>query len=55
MDTLLSPKGVAEITGLKPKAIYKAIDEGELRAYRLRSRLRIRESDLEEWLTANMV
>ena len=50
---LLSPEDVAASCGLSRKAVYRAIERGELRAFRLCSRLRICAEDLEAWLVAN--
>ncbi len=55
MDVLLSPEDVASQCGLSRKAVYRAIDRGELKAARLCSRLRIRPSDVEAWVEANSV
>lgn len=52
---LLSPEDVAKRCGLSRKAVYRAIDRGELKASRLCSRLRIREEDMESWIEANRV
>lgn len=45
-----SPAEVAELVGLSRKAIYRAIDRGELRASRVTNRLRIRSVDVDAWL-----
>ena len=52
---LLSPEDVARHCGLSRRAVYRAIERGELRASRLCSRLRIRSQDVEAWITANSV
>ena len=52
---LLSPEDVAALCGLSRKAVYRAIERGELQASRLCSRLRIRPEDVESWLAANQV
>ena len=52
---LLSPEDVARHCGLSRRAVYRAIERGELRASRLCSRLRIRSQDMEAWITANRV
>ena len=46
---------VAEAVALHPKVVRRAIDAGELRAFKLRTRIRIRESDFEAWIDANRV
>jgi excisionase family DNA binding protein len=52
---LLSPEDVASQCGLSRKAVYRAIERGELRASRLCSRLRIRPADVEKWIEASKV
>jgi len=52
---LLSPEDVAHRCGLSRKAVYRAIERGELRASRLCSRLRVRAEDVEAWIEANAV
>ncbi len=52
---LLTVADVADLTGLSESAIYRAVANGELRASRLRGRLRILFSDLEEWIETNRV
>lgn len=47
---LLSVKDVAQFCGLSEKAVRRGIDDGELHAVKLRSRLRVGPQDLEEWL-----
>jgi excisionase family DNA binding protein len=46
---LLSPEQVARRCGLSRRAVYRAIERGELRASRLCSRIRIRAADVEAW------
>ena len=46
---------VAEATGLSSNAVYRAIAAGELRASKLRRRLRVQRADLEAWIDANVV
>ena len=53
--SLLSPEQVARRCGLSRKAVYRAIERGELPASKLCSRLRIRAEDVEEWIAANEV
>lgn len=50
-----SPKEIARLCGLSPRAIYRAISRGELRATRLCGRLRCRTADVEEWIERNLV
>lgn len=54
-DALLTPEQVARRCGLSRRAVYRAIERGELPAVRLCSRLRILLGDFEAWLTANRV
>jgi len=48
----LRPAEAAELTGLSTRAIYRAIERGELRATRLCSRLRIPRDAFEDWVDA---
>jgi excisionase family DNA binding protein len=48
--TFLRPSEAAELTGLSTRAIYRAIERGELRAARLCSRLRIPRPAFDEWV-----
>lgn len=50
---LLSIKQVANACQLSEKAVRRAIDDGELPAVKLRSRLRVVPQDFEAWITAN--
>jgi excisionase family DNA binding protein len=50
---LLAPNEVAALCGLSRKAVYRAIERGELPASKLCSRLRIRPEDLDLWIEAN--
>jgi excisionase family DNA binding protein len=50
-----SPKEIASLCGLSPRAIYRAISRGELRASRLCGRLRCRTVDVEEWIARSLV
>lgn len=47
---LYTPNEVAEISGFHRQVIYRAIRRGELRAFRICKRIRIKEEDLEEWI-----
>ncbi|HET8536791.1 MAG TPA: helix-turn-helix domain-containing protein [Solirubrobacteraceae bacterium] len=53
--TFLRPSEAAEITGLSTRAIYRAIERGELRAARLCSRLRIPRAAFDEWVERCLV
>jgi excisionase family DNA binding protein len=50
-----SPREIASLCGLSPRAIYRAISRGELRASRLCGRLRCRTVDVEAWIERNLV
>ena len=52
---LLSPEVVARRCGLSRRAVYRAIERGDLRASRVCSRLRVRPADLTDWLDRNRV
>lgn len=52
---LLTVERVAELTGLSRRSVYRAVDAGELDAYRLRGRVRIPEAALDAWLEAHRV
>jgi len=47
---LLTVKEVAEILRVSQPTILRMIDDGELRAIRVRNQWRIRRSDLDEYL-----
>src|SRR3954454_25206824 len=50
---LLSPTDVAAMCGLSRRAVYDAIKRGELRAFKLCSRLRISTGDVDAWLASS--
>ena len=52
---LLRPTEAAELAGLSTRAIYRAIQRGELRAVRLCSRPRIPREDFDEWIARSEV
>lgn len=52
---LLTVSEVAEATGLSSNAVYRAIAAGELRASKLRGRLRVQLADLDAWIDSNVV
>jgi excisionase family DNA binding protein len=52
---LLRVAEAAELAGLSTRAIYRAIERGELRAARLCSRLRIPRAAFEEWIEQSAV
>jgi excisionase family DNA binding protein len=52
-NRMLSVKETAEFLGVSPKLIYNRWSEMGLTAYRVRSLLKFRERDLENWLEKN--
>ena len=52
---LLRVSEAAELAGLSTRAIYRAIERGELRAARLCSRLRIPRAAFDEWIEQSAV
>lgn len=52
---LLNVAEVADATGLSRNAVYRAISAGELRASKLRGRLRVQLADLDAWIDSNVV
>ena len=52
---LLTVSEVGEATGLSSNAVYRAIAAGELRASKLRGRLRVQLADLDAWIDSNVV
>ena len=54
-EHLLSAEDVARLCGLSRKAVYRAVERGELKAFRLCSRLRIDPGAVEAWLEGNVV
>lgn len=55
MTLLLTPEEVGERTRLSTSVVYRAIRAGELPAFKVRRRLRIREADLDAWIEAGRV
>jgi excisionase family DNA binding protein len=53
--TFLSPDECARRAVLSRKAIYRAIQSGELLAFRVRARLRVPEEEFSRWMTADPV
>jgi excisionase family DNA binding protein len=51
----LRPAEAAELAGLSTRAVYRAIQRGELRAVRLCSRLRIPRDGFDEWVLRGVV
>lgn len=54
-ERFLTPRDVAEITGLHVAVVRRAIERGELKAFKLCSRLRIRRQDFDAWVEQNVV
>jgi excisionase family DNA binding protein len=53
LDTrLLTPAQIADSVSLSVKAVYRAIERGDLIASKLCGRLRVREDDVEAWIEA---
>jgi excisionase family DNA binding protein len=55
LGEFLTPREVADITGLHPAVIRREIDRGNLPASKLASRLRIRRADFEAWVQRGKV
>jgi excisionase family DNA binding protein len=53
--TFLSADECARRAMLSRKAIYRAIESGELLAFRVRARLRVPEDEFSRWMTADPV
>lgn len=53
LGRLLSIKEIAGACQLSEKAVRRAIDDGELPAVKLRSRLRITPQDFETWIASS--
>lgn len=51
----LSPQDVGEMVDLHPRVIQRAVNEGEIAAFKLRGRIRIKRTDLEAWIAGNQV
>ncbi len=51
----LRPTEAAALAGLSTRAIYRAVQRGDLRAARLCSRLRIPRDGFEEWIEQSAV
>lgn len=51
----LRPAEAGALAGLSTRAIYRAIQRGELRAVRLCSRLRIPREDFDDWVARGAV
>jgi excisionase family DNA binding protein len=51
----LSPKQVAAVLGLSRSAVYRLIEDGELRAYKVRGRLRVEPAEVRALKERNRV
>lgn len=51
----LSPQDVGKMVDLHPRVIQRAVNEGEIAAFKLRGKIRIRHADLDAWIEANRV
>ena len=49
------PGQIAEIFGVSPRTIYREIEDGNLRAIRIRGSLRVPLSELEAYLKRNQI
>jgi len=54
-EQLLSVEEVARLTGLSRRSVYRAVEAGELVAYRLRNRVLVSETSYRTWLDTNRV
>lgn len=54
-ERLLTVTEVAERCQLSAKTVYRAIERGEIAAHRICSRIRVRESEIEAWITRSRV
>jgi len=54
-ERLLSVENVARLTGLSRRTVYRAVEAGELVAYRLRGRVLVSEDSYQAWLDTNRV
>src|SRR3954452_1929026 len=54
-ERLLCPRDVAERTGLSYHAVLRAIHRGELPAFRLCGRIRIRPTDVDTWVEEHRI
>lgn len=55
MKPLLSVHDVAELVGLSEYTVRQAVREGDLRAVKLRGRVKINEDDLADWIAGSTV
>ncbi len=54
-EQMLTVGQVAQLAGLSRRSVYRAVDDGELVAFRLRGRVRIPEAAVDAWLEAHRV
>ena len=55
VDRLLCPRDIAIRTGLSYHAVLRTIHRGELQAFRICGRIRVRPADLDAWIEASPV
>lgn len=55
MENFYSPSSLARQLSLDRKTIYRAIDSGDLRAYKIGRALRIDPTDVNDWMERNVV
>lgn len=51
---MLSPQEAADLLGLHPRTVLRAIAAGELQATKVRNRWRITRAELEQWLSRDL-
>ena len=55
MSDFLSPSSLAQRLSLDRKTVYRAIDRGDLRAFRFGRALRLDPQDVQDWLERSVV
>lgn len=55
MENFYSPSSLARQLSLDRKTIYRAIDRGDLRAYKIGRTLRIDPADVGDWMERSVV
>ncbi len=55
VEDLLSPQHIAEVTGLSYDFVRREILGGKLRGFKVGGKLRVRESDYEQWAYAQPI
>jgi excisionase family DNA binding protein len=54
-DEWLSTGGAAKLLGITPRTLYRLVDEGQLPAYKFGRVIRLRRSEVLEFITASRV